>query len=227
VFLIVCGNIANLFVLQTIGRGHELRVRQSLGATSARLVRQVAMEAGLLALPAGAIAWWVMGLGVDVIRGSQVIPPMLAVQPDIVSFGLMWASGALVACGVAAAAAAQCLGRDNVGSPATSDRTTTASRRATRMVDGFVGLQVALAIIMLLWRRRPRADVSVSPPPALGRAAKVDGVAHLPPERYEQRRQARLLSCADERLSIHRSGATVGFREVPPTAQRPAEQLRR
>ena len=150
VFLIVCGNIANLFVLQTIGRGNELRVRQSLGASSARLVRQVALEAGTLALPAGAIAWWVMRLGVDLIRGSQVIPPMLAVQPDIVPFAFMWMSGALVAAGVGAAAAAQCIRRDSGGSPAISDRTRTSSRRATRMVDGFVGLQVALAIVLLV-----------------------------------------------------------------------------
>ncbi len=224
VFLIVCGNIANLFVLQTIGRGHELRVRQSLGATSARLVRQVAMEAGLLALPAGAIAWWVMGLGVDVIRGSQVIPPMLAVQPDIVSFGLMWASGALVACGVAAAAAAQCLGRDNVGSPATSDRTTTASRRATRMVDGFVGLQVALAIVLLVSAGvLVRMLVRITTASAGVEAAKVVTASlYLPPERYVSS-DARLafFRALDERLSVHRSVATVGFGEVPPTARAP------
>ncbi|HQZ38359.1 MAG TPA: ABC transporter permease [Vicinamibacterales bacterium] len=228
VFLIVCGNIANLFVLQTIGRGNELRVRQSLGASSARLVRQVSLEAGLLTLPAGAVAWWVMGLGVDLIRGSQVIPPMLAVQPDTVSFGLMWVSGALVACGVAAAAAGQCLGRDSVGSPATSDRTTTASRRGTRMVDGFVGLQVALAIVLLVSAGvLVRMLVRITTASAGVEVSKVVTASiYLPPERYVSG-DVRLdfFRALDERLSAHRSIATVGFGEVPPTARAPRRSV--
>jgi predicted permease len=224
VFLIVCGNIANLFVLQTIGRGNELRVRQSLGASSARLVRQVALEAGMLALPAGAIAWWVMRLGVELIRGSQVIPPMLAVQQDIVSFGLMWALGVLVACGVAAAAAAQALGRESVGSPATSDRTATASRRATRMVDGFVGLQVALAIVLLVSAGvLVRMLVRINTASAGVEVAKVVTASlYLPPERYVSS-DARLafFRGLDERLSAHVSIAAVGFGEVAPTARAP------
>ena len=228
VFLIVCGNIANLFVLQTIGRGNELRVRQALGASSARLVRQVALEAGMLALPAGAIAWWAMGLGVDLIRGSQVIPPMLALQPDTVSFGLMWASGTLVACGVAAAAAAQCLGRDSVGSPATSDRTTTVSRRATRMVDGFVGLQVALAIVLLVSAGvLVRMLVRITTASAGVEASKVVTASlYLPPERYVSG-DARLafFRALDERLSTHPSIAMVGFGEVTPTARAPRRSV--
>jgi predicted permease len=228
VFLIVCGNVANLFVLQTIGRGHELRVRQSLGANSARLVRQFALEAGLLALPAGAIGWWVMGLGVDLIRGSQVIPPMLAVQPDIVSFGFMWASGALVTYGVGAAAAAQCLGRDGVGSLAIADRTTTASRRATRMVDGFVGLQVALAIVLLVSAGvLVRMLVRITTASAGVEAAKVVTASlYLPPERYVSS-DARLafFRALDERLSADLSIATVGFGEVAPTARAPRRSV--
>ncbi|MGE0813843.1 MAG: ADOP family duplicated permease [Vicinamibacterales bacterium] len=228
VFLIVCGNIANLFVLQTIGRGNELRVRQSLGASSARLVRQAALEAGMLALPAGAIAWWVMGLGVDLIRGSQVIPPMLAVQPDMGAFGLMWASGALIACGVGAAAAAQCLGRDSVGDPATSGRTTTASRRATRMVDGFVGLQVALAIVLLVSAGvLVRMLVRITTASAGVEVAKVVTASlYLPPERYVSG-DVRLafFRALDERLSADRSTAAVGFGEVPPTARAPRRSV--
>jgi predicted permease len=228
VFLIVCGNIANMFVLQTIGRGNELRVRQSLGASSARLVRQVALEAGTLALPAGAIAWWVMGLGVDLIRRSQVIPPMLAVQPDIVPFAFMWASGALVAGGVGAAAAAQWIRRDSVGSLATSDRTTTATRRATRMVDGFVGLQVALAIVLLVSAGvLVRMLVRITTASAGVDVAKVVTASlYLPPERYVSS-DARLafFRALDERLSAHLSIAMVGFGEVAPTARAPRRSV--
>jgi putative ABC transport system permease protein len=228
VFLIVCGNIANLFVLQTIGRGNELRVRQALGANSARLVRHVALEAGMLAVPAGAIAWSVMGLGGALIRSSQVIPPMLAVQPDIASFGFMWASGALVACGVGAAAAAQCLRRDGVGGLVISDRTATASRRATRIVDGFVGLQVALAIVLLvsagvLVRMLVRITTASA---GVDAANVVTASLYLPPERYVSS-DARLgfFRALDERLSAHHSITTVGFGEVAPTARTPRRSV--
>jgi putative ABC transport system permease protein len=229
VFLIVCGNIANLFVLQTIGRSDELRVRQALGAHSARLVRQIALEAGMLAVPGGAIAWWVTGFGVDLIRGSHVIPPMLTVQPGIASFGVMWASAALVACGVGAAAAAQCLAGDGIGRPASSDRTTTASRRATGIVNGFVGLQVALAIVLLVSAGvLVRMLVRITTASAGVDAAKVVTASlYLPPERYASS-DARLgfFRALDERLSTQLSIGAVGFGEVPPTARatrRPVE----
>jgi predicted permease len=184
----------------------------------------VALEAGMLAVPAGVIAWWVMGLGVELIRGSQVIPPMLAVQPDTLSFCVMWASGAIVACGVGAAAAAQCLGRDAVDGPAIYDRTATASRRATRMVDGFVGLQVALAIVLLvsagvLVRMLVRITAANA---GVDAANVVTASLYLPPARYvSSEARFAFFRALDERMSSHPSSASVGFGEVPPTARAP------
>lgn len=224
VFLIVCGNVANLFVLQTLGRGHELQVRRSLGASSFRLIRDVVLEAAALALPSGAIAWWVQGLGLDVIRASQVIPPMLALRSDVVTFALVWGCGVLVACGVAAVVAAQLIDRDDTGPLAPTARTTTAGRRATRLVDGFIGLQVALAIVLLV-----SAGVLVrmlvritSANAGVDAAHVVTASLYLSPERYVSD-DARLgfFRALDDRLSADRSIASVGFGEVPPTSRAP------
>jgi predicted permease len=55
VLIIACVNVANLALAKTFGRRKEVAIRTALGATPARVVRQVLVETMILALAGGAI----------------------------------------------------------------------------------------------------------------------------------------------------------------------------
>lgn len=72
VLLIACANVSNLLLVRASGRDKELAVRAAMGGSRARLIRQMLVEAGILAL-LGAV------LGIAVAAGG--IRVLLALQP--------------------------------------------------------------------------------------------------------------------------------------------------
>ena len=83
VLLISCLNLANMMLAHGVTRSRELAIRQAIGGSRARIVRQLVTEGFILALAGGAVGLGIAHLGSTLLLQSlvRIMPIRIALQP--------------------------------------------------------------------------------------------------------------------------------------------------
>ena len=148
VLLIACGNVATLLLARGLGRSRDLAIRSALGASRARLVRELSLESLLLALGGAALglaAAWLSGpVIVAMLPDGVPRASSLSIDGRTVLFSLSAALVTALACGAAPALIASRAGfvslRDGRSGP---------SRSGARFAAALVATQLAVTVVLL------------------------------------------------------------------------------
>lgn len=152
VLLIACANVANLLLARATGRTHEIAVRISIGATRARIFRQMLTECLLLGLLGGAagllVATWANGLMVAAIPNVE-IPFWIQFDFDwrVFLFATLAALVASLTFGLFPALQAS---KQSAHDLKEGPRTATGSRRTRTLRHALVVSQIALSTVLLI-----------------------------------------------------------------------------
>jgi len=151
VWLIVCANIATLLLVRASGRGREMAVRAALGASGARLVRQLATESLVLVLAGGAVGIGMALAAVSLLReyGPADLPRLDQIHVDATSvaftLGVALITGLLCSLGPVFQTRRYAPG---AGLPE-GGRSATEGRRRSLTRAALVMTEVALSIVLL------------------------------------------------------------------------------
>jgi predicted permease len=160
ILLIACANVANLLLARGTARSQEIAIRLSLGASRARVLRQLLTESLLIALAGGLLGsllslWSFQALVAFVLPAAA--PPeipaftwALDLRPDVrvLSFALVLTLGTGLLFGVAPALH---VSRPDLGTVIKQEGAGAGrSRRSGRLRGMLVGVQVALSMVLVI-----------------------------------------------------------------------------
>jgi predicted permease len=151
VLLIACANVSNLLLVRASGRDRELAVRAAMGGSRGRLIRQMLIESGLLAVAGAAVGIVLAAGGISLLLSLQPesLPRIESVRIDalVLGFTVLAAAGAAMLFGSVPA-----LQTSRVElADALKERGQAGGNAARRLIrHGVVVLEVALSLVLLI-----------------------------------------------------------------------------
>jgi predicted permease len=149
---VACANVANLHLVRTEGRAHELAIQSALGASRRRIALALLRESVLLGLAGGALGLLLAALALRVLLATAAaeLPTALAVtiDPTVIAFALVVSLGAGAVFG--AAPVLRYSGSGVTGGLRAAGRGNTTSRERHRVHYSLIAAQVAFALILLV-----------------------------------------------------------------------------
>ncbi len=152
VFLVACLNVATLLLAQSVERRRDIAVQLALGASRGRIVRQLVVESGVLAVIAAAISVAAVALIQGLMRAALPpgFPRVQEVGVDLLTFGWIAVLVTLAIVLSTIVPAWRSSGIDPGAETGQGGRTATQSRAAASWRNALVASQVAAVVVLLV-----------------------------------------------------------------------------
>lgn len=151
--LVICANVAGLFVVRAIARAREIAIRLALGVSRGRLIQQLLVESLVLSGVGGGLgvigAWFGMHALIRLIApapGSLVVD----MAPDALTLAVVAAASVLTALLFGMLPAALALRVDFISTLRASGKSSGGGIGVSRFTRSLVVLQLALSLVLVL-----------------------------------------------------------------------------